>query len=538
MNALSRGKLIPTIDILSYYFDEPQFDQNKPLYIDALDPERFWTAAQCHKAIRQLAAGFKAAGLSQGDCVSIHSFNDINYSVLVNGIAGFGGVYTGTNPAYQTYELVHHLKASKARLIVVAPELLDAITAAAQRVKISNDRILIFDDQGQKGYKSWRSLFDHGEIDWPHFDNLETSKDTVLARLFSSGTTGLPKAAQLSHYNLIAEHRLFTEWNPTTWERRRIVILPMFHAATAPLAHYASLRSGDECYVVKKFDLETFFKVVEKYQITEGAFVPPVIHAIVNSPLSKKYSLKSIRIGHAGAAPVDKWSQSKLKALMAPDAPLTQVWGMTETSCTCSMSRYPLDDATGSVGNMLPNMDSKLVDEDGNDISGYDRRGELCVRGPLVCQGYFDNPEANARDWDSDGFFHTGDIAYRDGKSKLWYIVDRKKELIKVRANQVSPSELEAVLLQHLKIGDTAVIGMPSKDFGETPLAYVVKRPDVELTEAEVKKYIIERLAKYKQLGGVVFIDALPRSASGKLLKRILREEMMKTVNAEAKPRL
>lgn len=195
----------------------------------------------------------------------------------------------------------------------------------------------------------------------------------------------------------------------------------------APLAHYASLRSGDECYIVKKFDLETFFKIVEKFQITEGAFVPPVIHAIINSPLSKKYSLKSIRIGHAGASPVDKWSQSKLKRLLAPNCPLTQVWGMTETSCTCSMSRYPLDDLTGSVGNMLPNMDAKLVDDGGNDISEHDRRGELCVRGPLVCQGYFENAEANARDWDADGYFHTGDIAYRDGKSKLWYIVDRKK---------------------------------------------------------------------------------------------------------------
>lgn len=212
------------------------------------------------------------------------------------------------------------------------------------------------------------------------------------------------------------------------------MILPMFHAATAPVCHYAPLRSGDQCYIVKRFDLETFLQVVEKFQITEGAFVPPVIHAIINSPLSKKYSLKSIRIGHAGAAPVDKWSQSKLKTLMAPNAPLTQVWGMTETSCTCSMSRYPLDETTGSVGNMLPNMDSKLVDEDGNDISGFDRRGELCIRGPLVCQGYFENPEANARDWDSDGFFHTGDIAYRDGKSKLWYIVDRKKV-------RIAPSE-------------------------------------------------------------------------------------------------
>lgn len=200
------------------------------MYIDALNPERFWTAAQCHKAIRQLAAGFKAAGLSEGDCVSIHSFNDINYPVLVNGIAGFGmlschaaglvSLRTGRRSVHwyksrisvcslssydrlfnlsrhRTYELVHHLKSSKAQLIVVAPELLNAITAAGREVGISDDRILIFDDRGKQGHESWKTLFDHGEIDWPRFNDLETSKKTVLARLFSSGTTGQSQSVQV-----------------------------------------------------------------------------------------------------------------------------------------------------------------------------------------------------------------------------------------------------------------------------------------------------------------------------------------------------
>lgn len=425
-------------------------------------------------------------------------------------------------------------------MIVVQPELLPTITLAAKEAGIPQERILIFDDRPIDGFVSWRVLFDHGERDWPRFDDEHTQSQTTLARLFSSGTTGLPKAAMLSHRNLIAEHRLFTDWNATPWQRRRLVILPMFHAATAPLAHYASLRSGDECYIVKKFDLETFLKMVERHQITEGAFVPPVVNAIINSPLAKKYSLKSIRIAHGGAAPLDKWSQARLKELLAPDAPFAQVWGMTETSCTCSMTKWPNDETTGSVGSFLPNIDTKLVDDDGNDISGYDVRGELCVRGPLVIRGYFENPEANARDWDNDNFFHTGDIAYRDGKTKLWYIVDRKKELIKVRGNQVAPAELEAVLLKHPKIEDAGVIGVPSqKGSGELPRAYIVAKQGQDLTEADVKTYIAERLASYKRLeGGVVFTDALPKNASGKKLKRIMREQAAKELGLDAKSKL
>lgn len=163
---------------------------------------------------------------------------------------------------------------------------------------------------------------------------------------------------------------------------------------------------------MRKFELEPYMANIEKFQITEGAFVPPMVHMIVSSPLNKKYSLKSIRYANAGAAPLDKGSQAELQALFRPDTPLTQVWGMTETSCTCCMTPYADGhETTGSVGKMLPNMDVKLVDDDGRDVSRDDVRGELCVRGPLVVKGYFENPEANERDWDEDGYFHTGDIA-------------------------------------------------------------------------------------------------------------------------------
>lgn len=172
----------------------------------------------------------------------------------------------------------------------------------------------------------------------------------------------------------------------------------------------------------------------------------------------------------------------------------------------------------------------RLIDDEGKDISAYDTRGELCVRGPTIISRYFGNEQANADSFDSEGYFKTGDIAYCDGATKKWYIVDRKKELIKVRGFQVAPPEIENVLLSHPNIVDAAVIGikLPNNADVEHPRAYVVKRQDAESAKLEaedVKKYCAERLAKYKELtGGVIFLDAIPKNASGKILKRTLRE--------------
>ena len=180
----------------------------------------------------------------------------------------------------------------------------------------------------------------------------------------------------------------------------------------------------------------------------------------------------------------------------------------------------------------------RLVDDAGSNITGYDVSGELCVRGPITSPGYFENPKANGEAF-RNGWFHTGDIAYCDSKSKKWYIVDRKKEMIKVRGFQVAPPELEAVLLGHPQIIDAAIIGVYPKgvEGGEAPRAYVIRRPGPEgakLTAEDVKRYLEPRLAKYKALdGGVVFVDAIPKTASGKILKRTLRDQAKQEMNSK-----
>jgi 4-coumarate--CoA ligase len=304
----------------------------------------------------------------------------------------------------------------------------------------------------------------------------------------------------------------------------------MFHVSNVPRAHTSPLRGGMKTYVMRRFELESWMRNIERFRITEANMVPPMVIQVINSPLNKKYSLASIRNSWVGAAPLAAEPQARYKALLRPDTPFNQVWGMSETSCIATMVHYPEHDPTGSVGRFLPNHDAKLVDDKGCDITDFDVAGELCVRGPLIVKGYFNNPEANRIAWDDDGYFHTGDVALRKRENGLWYIVDRKKELIKVRGFQVAPAELEGVLLSHSDVSDAAVIGITAggaagEQGTELPRAYVVLKQESRIREADVQAYMKERLAGYKQLvGGVKFVDAIPKNASGKILKKDLKE--------------
>ncbi|KAI1625500.1 amp dependent CoA ligase [Exophiala viscosa] len=538
---------LPTKDILSWIFDNPDYDVKRPILIDAARPERSISNLQARKIIRQLIAGLHNLGVRKGDCVIIHSFNDIYYPIMVLAIIGSGAYFAGTNPGYTPLELKHHVKVTRAKFFISEPELLDSLLQAAQETGIPKSSVRIFDTQPNQtcppDFVSWTELLQHGEQDWVRFDDLATCANTTAARLTSSGTTGLPKATVSTHQNFIAQHELiYGLASPKRpYEVISLISLPMFHAAVGPRVHTSLLKSGEAGYVMRRFELEPFLANVEKYKVTELYLVSALAVMICYSPLVKKYSLRSVRQGLVGAAPLDKDTQAGIRKYMSPGAPFTQVYGMTESTCIMTWFDYPEDDVTGSVGCIRPGIDAKLVDDEGNDISAYDVRGEMCIKGPTVIKEYFENPTANAESFDADGFFHTGDIMYCDGKTKLWYVVDRKKEMIKVRGFQVAPPEIEGVLLMHPAIVDAAVIGVQaaSEVDGEVPRAYIVRGPGVrheDLTEADVIEFAAKPLSKFKRLeGGVRFVDGIPKNASGKILKRVLREEVKKEGTAKAK---
>lgn len=483
--------------------------------------------------------------MKQGDTILIHSFNSIYYPILVLGIIGAGCIYTGTNPSYTPTELSHAIHASSAKLLISEPELLPSLTTAASRLHLPPSAILILDTTPEQtflipsAYSSWRTLLTHGSQDWTPFDDEHTSRFTTAMLCFSSGTTGLPKAAQISHFNLVAQHTLAREQNVRpTYPVKRLTYLPMFHASTAPLCHTSALRAGDVHYIMRRWDTDAVLMYVPHYRITDLMLVPPMVTSLVAHGTSRAEKLgrfASLKAVIAGAAPLDKQMQRRVQDLM-PEGVFTQIWAMTETTCVaCAFGTGERDD-TGSVGRFLPNLDVKLLDDEGGDVSAYGVRGELAVRGPTVFRGYVGVPRE--RDFDAEGYFRTGDILWGDEKTGKWYVVDRKKELIKVRGFQVAPAELEGVLLEHPGILDAAVVGVPSPEVGsELPRAYVVRKEGwEELGEREVERWVEGRLARYKRLeGGVRFVGVggIPKTASGKIKKGELRELVRRELGAK-----
>ncbi|KAF9735090.1 hypothetical protein PMIN06_000863 [Paraphaeosphaeria minitans] len=530
---------IPTKDILSWACEGPEYDQDAPLYIDAANPSTTLSARQTKSLIRQLIAGFRAAGLQEGETVLVHSFNSIYYPVIVLGIIGAGCIYTGTNPSYTPAELEHAIRASDAKFILSEPELLPALQVAAKHLRLPNDRIRILDSTSRAEqtssaaleYAPWRTLLSHGSRDWSPFDDEQTSRTTTAMLCFSSGTTGLPKAAQISHYNLVAQHTLAFEHNPRPYQLNRLVFLPMFHISTAPMCHTSPLRAGHAQFVMRRWDVDAVLDRVPALGITDLVLVPPMVAALVAHPMpaaQKQARLRGLRWVIAGAAPLDRDLQARCQQLL-PRGVLSQIWAMTETTCLASAFPYGEADDTGSVGRFLPGLDVKLLDDAAVDVTAYGVRGELAIRGPSVFRGYLGVPPS--RDFDAEGYFRTGDMVWGDAATGKWYVVDRLKELIKVRGFQVAPAELEGVLLSHPGLLDAAVVGVPSPETGsEMPRAYVVRKANADgerVSAGDVERWVEGRLARYKRLeGGVRFVGAgeIPKTASGKIKKREMRE--------------
>ena len=278
-------------------------------------------------------------------------------------------------------------------------------------------------------------------------------------------------------------------------------------------------------YLMRKFEVSHFVDCISRFQITETAVVPAMLISILNAENARPNTLASLRYIWSAGSPLRHSTQANFQVLLNREAKIVQVWGMTELGWGTAFF-WPEGDDTGSVGRALPGMNIKLVDNDGSTIGEEDMEGEMLVKGSCMMRGYLDNPTATAETVDSDGWLHTGDVAYqRNGK---WYVVDRKKDLLKVRGWQVSPAELESVLLTHPAIAGAAVLGVLSSPDdrigGEVPRAYIVRKGSNEVTEQDVKTFAAERLAKYKHLeGGVRFVADIPRNASGKIMRQKLR---------------
>ncbi|MCJ1277724.1 hypothetical protein MMC21_005538 [Puttea exsequens] len=426
--------------------------------------------------------------------------------------------------------------------IISEPHMLATVRASAEACNIPNDKVFVFDAYDKAPYdnfpyRSWETLLQHGETNWVVFkDPKQEIRSTIATLAFTSGTTGLPKAAMISHhYSVNQIYAIKSHSKP--YEVNRLICLPAFHNFALPMITGCAIREQQSVYIMRRFDIKLYLESIRIFDITETPMVPAMIIALLNSPLTKKENLRSLRYIWCGGSPLRSSTQAEFQALLVPEAKVTQVWGMTETGW-CIVFFWPEADSTGSVGRILPGMTMKLKDLDGNVISKDDVHGEMYIKGPCMMSGYLDNSTATKAAIDEEGWLRTGDIAYVN-KGKV-YIIDRAKDLIKVRGWQVAPAELEAILLAHPAIINCAVVGIPVPEgTGEVPRAYVQLKPkpspdhlaatygveeEKEPTEEDVKGWLKERLARYKWLdGGVRFLDSIPRNAGGKVQKVKLR---------------
>lgn len=531
--------VVPQQDVWNFVFDrrDRPFPDDHVIFVDG-NTKRQLTYADLREQSKAFGIGLKSRfSWRKDDVFCLFCTNQIDTPPLTLGVAWASGIVTPANPNYTVDELTFQLKDSGAKAIATLADLLPVATAAAANVGIPKDRILIVGDKRAPGFTHWREVVDPSTaVKWRK-GKVDPNKDLAFL-VYSSGTTGHPKGVMLSHNNVCSDvlMMLAGEGDNLTWERDRLLgFLPFFHIYGLTSLVLQSCYSGKQVVVMDRFDLDKFCGIIQDHKITMSYIVPPVVLLLAKSPVVDKYNMKSLRMLNSGAAPLTRelveavWDRLKV--------PIKQGYGLSETSPVTHMQQWHLWQSTiGSVGHLLPNMSAKYCDEEGNEVP-VGETGELWLKGPNVMLGYLNNPTATANSITPDGYFKTGDIGHEDKDGNV-YITDRVKELIKYKGFQVPPAELEGKLNGHPKIDDCAVIGIYDETLAsEVPRAYVVPKAGAStdgLAE-EIVRYIHERVAQHKRLrGGVKFVDSIPKSVSGKILRRVLKEQIKQEV-AEAK---
>ncbi|KAL1958545.1 hypothetical protein VTO42DRAFT_4142 [Malbranchea cinnamomea] len=539
---------IPSCNVLHFLFPpgSPVCDATKPIWIDAQNPSVYLSTSAALSWVRRLSQALETLrdkrtgeqAVKPGEVVLIFTPNHVFVPVAYLGIVGAARIFSGINPAYNVNEVVYQMQNTEAKVVLVHPSLLDTALAAAKQAGLPIDRIYQFSDSEnptRNGVPDWRALLPSPEealnYQWPELKGDEAGK-TVATINYSSGTTGLPKGVCVSHRNLIANilqtsfiRQALVQYGPEgPPEPRWIGFLPLYHAYGQMYTILIAARLQVPVYVMKKFVFEDYLRVIQTYKITYLHVAPPVMVMLSKRPEVAKYDLSSVVEIGCGAAPLSRELQNEVSRKFRVN--VKQGWGMTEVTTGAMHVPAGVPDESGSVGVLDPNCECKLLDENGIEVQDGEP-GEIYIRAPNVAMKYWKNEEATRETMLPDGWLRTGDIAISRGD--WFWIVDRKKELIKVNGLQVAPAELEAALLENPDVADAAVVGVTVND-EEFPRAYVVlkdaaKKRSPPPTPESIQEWIKPRVAKHKWLtGGVVFVDEVPKSPSGKIIRKVMRE--------------
>jgi acyl-CoA synthetase (AMP-forming)/AMP-acid ligase II len=491
---------------------------DKPALIDA-PSGRTLTYRQLVGGVRAAAAGLARRGFRKGDVFAISSPNLPEYAVAFHAVTSLGGVVTTANPLLTPDELAGQLVDSGARFLLTVPPLVEGARAAAARSPVEEVFVL-----GEGGGATPFGALLAGGGGGPGVDlDVEIDPGRDLAVMpYSSGTSGLPKGVMLTHRNLVANICQCVPVLPTREDDVVAGVLPFFHIYGMLVILNAAIHAGATVVTLPRFDLEQFLKLLQDYEVTRANLVPPIVLALAKHPIVERYRLPRLQAILSGAAPlgedVARACAERLGCLVF------QGYGLTETSPVTHVS--PLDPneiRMASIGKPVPNTECKIVDVATGAELGPNQAGELWIRGPQVMKGYLNGPAATAEALDLQGWLRTGDLVRVDDDG-YFYVVDRLKELIKYRGYQVAPAELEALLVSHPAVADAAVIPSPDEEAGEVPKAFVVRRAGAPagVTEDDLLAYVAERVAPFKKIRSVEFVDEIPKAASGKILRRVL----------------
>ncbi|MDZ4699869.1 MAG: AMP-binding protein [Rhodothermales bacterium] len=504
---------IPSLSLHAFVMKGFGAVEAAPALIDGASG-RTLTYSALRAAIERVAAGLHAYGLRQGDVVALYSPNVPEYAVVFFAVSMNGAVNTTINPTYTPDELHYQLVDSGAVFLVAHPAGVDTAWKAAKGTRVRHIVVLGEAENGIS-YETLRASREPAPV-----VTIDPANDLVVLP-YSSGTTGLPKGVMLTHANLVANILQTRAALPIDASEVLIGILPFYHIYGMTAIMGLALHAGATVVTMPRFEPEAFLQHLQDNGVTLALLVPPIILLLAKHPLVDQYDLSRLRHITSGAAPLSEGIASMCQNRLG--CTVRQGYGLTETSPVTHLCSPGVANKMGSVGPSVPNTETCITDPATGQLLPVGATGEIWLRGPQVMRGYHNNPGATRAMLDEKGWLHTGDIGYLDADGYL-YVIDRVKELIKYKGLQIAPAELEAILLSHPEVADAAVIPSADEEAGEVPRAFVVLKAGVRLTDEALMAYVAERVAPYKRIRRVTFIDQIPKVPSGKILRRVLIE--------------
>ncbi len=503
---------IPDLPLTPFVLRQAGRLPNKPALIDGVS-RQILTYSQLADGVKRTATGLAAHGFGKGEVFAISTPNCPEFAIALHAVLSLGGIVTPANPLQTADELASQLNDAGATYLLTVPDSLERLAPGIARSKVRE----VFTIGEAPGATPFATLLDHGND--PPQVTIDPRHDLALLP-YSSGTTGLPKGVMLTHANLVANLAQVMASEPISERDTLIGILPLFHIFGMTVVMNFGLAMGATIVTLPRFNLEQFLQTLELYRVTYAYVVPPIILALAKQPVVEHYDLSNLRCLMSGAAPLSAELATSCRQRLG--CAVKQGYGLTEASPVSHINPPDPDRIKlASIGPLVAGTEGRVVDPETGAELGPGAQGEIRIRGPQVMKGYLHRPEQTAAMLDADGWLRTGDLGCAD-EDGYFYVLDRLKELIKVKGFQVAPAELEGILLTHPAVADAAVIPSPDEDAGEVPKAFIVLR--TAATPEDLMTFVAERVAPYMKVRRLEFVEQIPKSPSGKILRRVLVE--------------